>query len=209
MELYLIRHGEPQRLAPDQDRSDPGLSERGHLQARALAGYLADEHIDALVVSPMLRAQQTAAYVADATGLAPVIRADLAEFDRDAPEYLHFEDLAAKKDPRYDEFLADDLSAWGTDVESFRTRVHIELEYLIAAAVGERVAVVCHGGVVNVYIGKLVGTSIFTIHEPAYTGFSRVSVGANGVRELVSVNEAPHLRGLDLGIRAVVQHGQQ
>jgi broad specificity phosphatase PhoE len=203
MELLLIRHGEPAR--DSADRADPGLSERGARQAARLAEYLLDEHLDALYTSPLRRAAETAAVLGNALGLHPEVRDDLAEFDRDAAEYLHFEDLAVNDDPRYHAFLREDLSAWGTDVETFRARVQSEFEHLIAAHPGQRVAVVSHGGVANAYLGGLVGADRLIIHDPGYTGFARIQASRSGFRELVSMNETPHLRGHDLGIRAVVK----
>src|SRR5205809_1084762 len=57
MELILIRHGLPERR---EDTADPPLSDHGHEQARRVAAWLADEAIDAVYASTMLRARQTA-----------------------------------------------------------------------------------------------------------------------------------------------------
>lgn len=202
MELLLIRHGEPQRHDDASMRADPGLSERGRRQAELVADYLLAEDIGVLYASPLRRAAETAEVVAHYSGLPVTVRADLAEFDRDAAEYLHFEDLIAADDPRYAAFLRDDLSAWGTDADTFRARVNAEMEHIIAANPGRKVAAVTHGGVVNAYLGGLVGAGRLSIHQPAYTGFARVMASRGGVRQLVSMNETAHLRGHDLGGRA-------
>ena len=56
MEIYLIRHGEV-----DSDGTvNPPLSERGHLQARAVSKECEKWNVHLLCVSTMLRAQQTA-----------------------------------------------------------------------------------------------------------------------------------------------------
>lgn len=60
MKIYLVRHGEAS--ASWQEAENPGLSERGRLQAAATAEQLL-ELVDPaiqLVSSPMLRARQTA-----------------------------------------------------------------------------------------------------------------------------------------------------
>ena len=54
MLLYILRHGDP-IYNPDS------LTERGHLQAAALAKRLARYGLDELYASPLIRAQQTAA----------------------------------------------------------------------------------------------------------------------------------------------------
>ncbi len=64
--IYLIRHGE---AAASWDTAvDPGLSEAGHAQARALlpqfAGPVPNQAAARLVSSPLQRAQQTAAPLA-------------------------------------------------------------------------------------------------------------------------------------------------
>src|SRR6476661_554032 len=65
MELLLIRHALPVRIEGEEGTAaDPELDELGHVQAQALADYLAGEPIDALYVSPMRRAVQTAEPVA-------------------------------------------------------------------------------------------------------------------------------------------------
>ncbi|RZL85033.1 MAG: histidine phosphatase family protein [Rhodococcus sp. (in: high G+C Gram-positive bacteria)] len=206
MELVLVRHAEPDRAVVGPARANPGLSDRGREQASRIADYLAADDFAALYTSPLLRAVDTATVIGTAVGLTPILRADLAEFDRDADEYLHFEDLRVNNDPRYEAFLRDDLSAWDTDVPSFRRRVTAEFDRIIDAHPGEQVLVVSHGGVANAFVGGLIGASKLTIHEPGYTGFARIRAG-RARRTLLSLNETPHLRGFDLGIRAVRKQG--
>jgi len=61
MHLYVVRHGETWANVehPYLGSLDPGLTERGKQQAQALEAQL-PSHIDAIIVSPRLRAQQTA-----------------------------------------------------------------------------------------------------------------------------------------------------
>ena len=66
MRLYLIRHAEAEPGRPDELRP---LSPRGREQARALASRLADEQLDAVLTSPLVRARQTAAVIAAAAAL--------------------------------------------------------------------------------------------------------------------------------------------
>jgi broad specificity phosphatase PhoE len=78
--ITLLRHGEPD-WAPGGGPTvnDPGLTDFGHEQAQVAAKALAAEAIDAIYVSPLTRAQQTAAPVAAAAGVTPVTIDDLAE----------------------------------------------------------------------------------------------------------------------------------
>ena len=68
MELYLLRHAVAGEAPRDEDRE---LTERGHQQARSVAGGLAwlKPGLDAILTSPLPRAAQTAQPVARALGL--------------------------------------------------------------------------------------------------------------------------------------------
>lgn len=79
-ELILLRHGEPDWL-PDGERavSDAALTEYGLAQARAAAAGIARAPVDAIYVSPLRRAQETAGPLAELTGVAPVTVEGLAE----------------------------------------------------------------------------------------------------------------------------------
>lgn len=166
-----------------------------------LGDYLSNEGIDGLYTSPLRRAAQTAEAVGAALGLTPVLREDLAEFDRDAAEYLDFAKLAADRDPRYVAYTEGDLSPWGTDLASFRARVVGELDRIIAAHRGHNIAVVSHGGVANCYLGVVLGAARLSIYKPAHTGFARFKANSAGLREMVSVNETPHLRQMMLRVK--------
>lgn len=63
--IYVIQHGEKERLP-----GDPGLTDRGHRQAGQVADQLRDKGLSAVFASPALRARQTAAPLGEATGLA-------------------------------------------------------------------------------------------------------------------------------------------
>lgn len=79
MELLFVRHGEPAWSRDGLAVDDPPLTDRGHEQADLVAKMLADVPFDALFVSPLRRAQQTAAPIATATGLDAVTLPWLAE----------------------------------------------------------------------------------------------------------------------------------
>ncbi len=77
MKLLLIRHGQtPGNVAGQLDTAfpgGPGLTELGERQAAALPEALADEAIEALYTSTLLRTHRTVAPLAKATGLEPTI----------------------------------------------------------------------------------------------------------------------------------------
>jgi probable phosphoglycerate mutase len=69
VEVLLIRHGEPEWVRDGLSVDDPPLTDRGRRQAEALADRLGTDAIDEIWVSPLRRAQQTAAPVADRLGI--------------------------------------------------------------------------------------------------------------------------------------------
>lgn len=63
MIITLVRHGEAAPSLDGVDAKRP-LTARGHLQAQQTAQYLRDQVLpDVFVVSPLLRAQETLAYI--------------------------------------------------------------------------------------------------------------------------------------------------
>ena len=74
--LYLVRHGETDwnRDRRIQGSTDIPLNETGRLQARRTGTLLARRSWDAIITSPLSRAAETAAIIADELGLpAPQI----------------------------------------------------------------------------------------------------------------------------------------
>lgn len=198
MDLLLIRHGLPLRIELAQgEQADPPLAPLGHAQAQALADWLVYERIDALYVSPLTRARETAAPLAERTGLEAVVVEGVAEFDRDSHEYIPIEELRASADPR----LTDLTEGWffqkaGISLDEFRQRVIGALEEIVAANRGRTAAVVCHGGILNVWLTHLLGIDAFPIVEPGYTSVSRFRCSSQGHRSMLSINETSHLRGV-------------
>jgi 2,3-bisphosphoglycerate-dependent phosphoglycerate mutase len=196
MELLLVRHGLPVRIEDAGGPADPELSEEGWEQARRLAAWYARDPIDAIYCSPLRRARQTAEPLAEALGVEVVVDEELAEFDRDAHFYIPYEELKATKDPRFLQMLE---GRWGDDGEVdpmvFREIVVTAFERLVEAHPGQRVTVVCHGGVINAYLAHVVGIDTVLFFEPHYTGVNRVLAARTGERSVLSINEVGHLEG--------------
>ena len=72
------------------------------------------------------------------------------------------------------------------DAEVDGRRVDVRIE-------GGRVAAVCHGGVINVYVAALLGLERHLWFEPGYTSISRVAAARTGERSVVTLNETAHL----------------
>ncbi|MCU1392179.1 MAG: hypothetical protein JWM34_607 [Ilumatobacteraceae bacterium] len=201
MELILVRHALPVRREVTEGAADPELSEAGVLQARFLADYLAVETIHAVYASPLRRAIETAKPLAERLHLPIEIVDGVAEYDRHSSEYVPIEELKATNDPRWQQMLADD---WGDRTETrqqFADRVFTAVEGIVAANPSRTVAVVCHGGVINAYLARVLGTPDSAgFFYPNYTSIHRVVASRAGHRQIVTVNETAHLRGTGLPI---------
>ncbi|MDE0677150.1 MAG: histidine phosphatase family protein [Acidimicrobiaceae bacterium] len=197
MELVFVRHGQPERVVRhDGQPADPPLSEIGRQQAAAVAGWLAEMGIDALYGSPMRRALQTAQAISDATGLQPTVRDGLSEFDRDSPAYVPMEVLKETDRERWDELATGSFSDAERSAQFIAT-VNEAVDRIVADHRSQRVALACHGGVVNAYLARCLGfeADTFLKFDVDYTSVTRVFASSRGHRSVLSVNERTHLRG--------------
>jgi broad specificity phosphatase PhoE len=85
--FYFVRHGESEanRKRVIQGHSDSPLSETGRQHARAAGEWLAIQHIDRIMTSPLSRSFETASIIASTAGTEPpVVLEDLKELDTGA-----------------------------------------------------------------------------------------------------------------------------
>lgn len=192
MELWLIRHALPVRIDGGSGPADPALAPEGRAQADQLAAWWSAFGVDHVFVSPLRRARETSVPLAAAAGRDTTVVEDLKEFDSHLPTYIPVEELRADPaawEAAMVEWLSPEAEA---SRQTFRSTVVHAIDAIAATPGLDRVAVVCHGGVINAYLSQalnLPGTMFF---EPAYTSVSRVRA-RDGHRQVVSVNEAPHL----------------
>lgn len=196
MEIILVRHALPvRRISADGTPADPPLSELGRAQADALAGWLATERIDRLYASPLRRARETAAPLAERLGLAVELEPRVAEYDRHSDTYVPLEDLRELDYEAWRDFMSRGYPE-GMDLEEFRHGVVTACDEIIRSNPGRRVVVVCHGGVINTWAAHVVGLGFKLFFNPGYTSINRFLASSEGVRSVGSLNEVPHLRGL-------------
>jgi len=194
MELVFVRHGLPLRIDDAGGPADPPLSEEGQVQATAAAEWLAPTGIDAIYCSPMRRALETAAPIASMSGCDVKVDEGLEEFDAHLHFYIPLEELS-RDDPRWEQLVAEWSSPEAdTTRQTFRTRVVGAVEQIVSAHASQRVAVVCHGGVINAYLSHILDMDRTLFFEPGYASVSRVLAGSAGHRQLVSANESPPIR---------------
>ena len=195
MEIVLVRHGLPLRVELETGIADPELAAEGHEQAAKMAAYLGVEDVEAVYVSPLRRALETARPLCKVLGLEAVVSEGVAEFDRNSREYVPVEELRATNDPRWEKLLRGEWDGVDEDPSLFKARVVATVEDMIARHPGGRVVVVCHGGVINQYLAHVLGIETHIgFFYPKYTSIHRVMAARSGQRSIVSINEASHLR---------------
>ena len=146
MRILLARHGQSEWNATGrwQGRADPPLSELGRLQARAAAQALGA--FDAIAASTLQRAAETAAIIAEALGVGPVlVDADLVE--RDAGPWTGL--TRREIEDGWPGFLATDERPPGYEADDALVARVREALVRLESTVGDAEAlVVAHGGVI-------------------------------------------------------------
>ena len=194
MELILIRHGLPVRkVSEDGSPADPSLSSVGRLQAQAMADWLGVEPIDRIIASPLRRARETAEPLAALLELTIEVEPRIAEYDRDSDAYVPLEELRELDYEAWRDFMRRGYPE-GMDLEDFRHGVVTACEEIIADNPGRRVALVCHGGVINAWASHVIGLGFKLFFNPGYTSINRFLASREGVFSVGSLNEVSHLR---------------
>jgi probable phosphoglycerate mutase len=153
-ELILIRHGETDwnREHRFQGQIDVPLNASGLAQAERLAGRLAAETLDAMVCSDLLRARQTAAPAAQRLSLEPDPQPGLREQGFGVLEGLALPEILERYPAEWAAWRRHDPDyalPGGEAVREFHARVLAALRELAARHAGRTLAVVTHGGVLD------------------------------------------------------------
>jgi broad specificity phosphatase PhoE len=208
MRLTLVRHGEAYAgfnglIAGATACS--GLTPHGRRQAEALRDFLASSdrvHADALLVSLVPRAIETAEIIAPALGvdMAPP-QCNLCEVhpgDADGMEWAEYHvrygsfDMEAEPD----RVFAPAGESWN----SFHQRVRTMLDEVAREHADQHVVAVCHAGVIMASMRILLGIRDGTLTQlrPTNTGLTEWEHDPSLDRwTLHSFNETSHLLGLE------------
>lgn len=164
-ELYLVRHGQPTRVAWGEAGAARPLTPLGQTQAARRGATLAAQGpFAALYCSPLQRAHDTARLIGAAVGLAPQVVAALAEWG--PPPYtlpLHWlvtaflgptsrpavRDSALGQRLRADWWLAREVRRWLPAWRQFVRRVGRTTAALAARHPTGRLILVSHGGTIR------------------------------------------------------------
>ncbi|MET0692730.1 MAG: histidine phosphatase family protein [Propionibacteriaceae bacterium] len=161
--LIVWRHGRTEwnHTGRFQGQADVPLDERGILQAKTAAPALARLHPSRIIASDLSRAQQTAAPLAELTGLTVSTDARLREIHVGTWEGLTADEVAAADPDRaHRYFQGEDIrrSATGETVAEVSARVSEVLTEVAAEADdGTTAVVVMHGLAARVGVCRFVG----------------------------------------------------
>ena len=143
-DLLIVRHGQRDSSRLRRIDLNPPLSALGRRQAAAVAGALGNEPaLHAVYSSPLARAHETAAVIADRLGLEVSIDDRLAEFQVDLD--------VETSPPGMPDLLAwrpDHAGADGVTLAEFALRVADFHDEVIQRHPGQRVAVISHAGTI-------------------------------------------------------------
>ena len=177
MELVLIRHAQPEWVREGLTQVDPPLSELGRRQAEALATAMAGQQFDDVLVSPLVRARETAAPILAALGRDEEVEMWLEEIRdpkwhgtpseraaeayrelRSRPSMDHWDGLVGGESMR--EFVARIRLGAEKFLEERGVR-HVggDLPVWEIAEPGERIALIAHAGTNSIFICHLLGLS--------------------------------------------------
>ncbi len=153
--LLFIRHGETDwnRQQRFQGQIDVPMNSTGLAQAARLGERLAGGAYDVLLCSDLTRTQQTAAPLARAWGLQPQLMPAFREQNFGLWEGLDVPTIKAQYAELWPQWLQHDgdfaLPGGGESLRQFYARVMAAVQQVVAQHAGARVAVVTHGGVLD------------------------------------------------------------
>jgi probable phosphoglycerate mutase len=166
--LLAIRHGETDWNVDGrvQGQLDIGLNDAGREQARRLAQALADnEPIDRIYSSDLRRALDTARTVAEVTGAPLTPTPALRERCFADLQGRTFAEVAVT-DPELSERWRHRQPDWtppgagGESLLAFRERITQAVQALAAENIGKNVALITHGGVLDVLYRAATGLGL-------------------------------------------------
>lgn len=178
--IYLVRHGEA--AAGWGEHPDPGLSDKGWIQAEAVATRLSALDISTAMTSPMTRCQDTASAYAEVSGKTLTIEPNVTEI----PTPSDVEDRRT--------WLRDLMAGQWDDTPDLVQTWHRNLLKTISG-VPDNTVVFSHFIAINAIVGHLSGASAVTVFRPNYCSVTVLEKTGAGLR-LVERGESLETRVL-------------
>jgi probable phosphoglycerate mutase len=201
-DFIFIRHGETDwnRQQRFQGQIDVPLNRLGHEQARRLARALAHERVDAMVSSDLLRTRETAAPLERTLGLQSALLAGLREQSFGVLEGLDVLGITSQHPQLWSQWLRHDADyelPEGESTRRFHARVLAAVRALAHEHEGKTLALVTHGGVLDMLWRTVHGMSLHgaRVCDIPNTGINRLR-WRGGTLDIVRWADAAHLEGL-------------
>ena len=201
-DFIFIRHGETDwnRQQRFQGQIDVPLNDLGQAQARRLGARMADDPAEHLICSDLQRAQQTAAPLAAAWQAAPVLLPGLREQCFGVLEGLDVPTIKARHPELWLQWLehrADFALPGGENLRQFHARVMDAVKHLAEQHPGRRLAVVTHGGVLDMLWRTANGLPLSGLRtcDIPNTGLNHLR-WRQGTLDILRWADASHLEGL-------------
>ena len=162
--IFLVRHGQSIGNAKREflGHTDKDLSELGYLQAQKTADFLADEKIDIIYSSDLIRAFNTAVPHARKRGMEVIGSRNLRELYAGVWEGMRVEDIIAKYPHEFlDEWRGNfGLSTLpgGESVQGAAERFYAEVIRIAEENKGKRILIAAHAAVIKAFWGKITAT---------------------------------------------------
>lgn len=202
-EVVMVRHGASEAavagsMFPLVDgHSDPALSDAGHGQAAAVGEYLRHDEVHGIFASTLRRTQESAAPLAGALGLEPVIVRDLREVFLGDFEGGEYRVRAGRGDPIIKQVFAEerwDAIPGAEPWDSFGARVRAGIERIVAEVGAETTAVAfLHGAVIGEICRQATASRPFAFVHADNGSVSRLVVFEDGRWLLRTFNDISHL----------------
>lgn len=160
--ILLIRHGATVLSAEDRfaGSTDVDLSEEGRAQAASLAERLSEEELSAVYASPMKRARETAALLAEPHRLEVQVDAALREIDHGKWEGLTRKEVEAQRAGEYAAWEEDPFTyapEGGETGLAVMARALPAIRAIVERHPGGAVAVVAHKATIRLVLASLLG----------------------------------------------------
>ena len=201
-EVILIRHGETDWNVQGrfQGQIDVPLNALGQRQAARMAERLAQERVEVFYCSDLLRTRQTAEPAALKIGLPAAPDAGLREQHFGILEGMSFDEVQAQHPQHLAQWLRHDPDYAlpdGESVRRFHARVVGAVQALANRHAGQTLAVVTHGGVLDMLFRTVHGLPLQGPRESSIpnAGLNRLRVEGDRI-EIVDWADDAHLAGL-------------
>lgn len=193
--IHLVRHGQVEGF--DQKRyngqGDVALTAEGWQQYRRLRERLATVTLEAVYSSDLSRCAAGAQLLAEAHGLAPLLRSDLREIDIGEWEGRTWQQLQAEVPQQWQARLDDIVNyrvPGGENLLDVADRVLPALQEIVQRHRGGEVLIVAHGGVNRILLLSAIGAPLARLFhvEQNFGCLNQIDYYADGISVVSLLN---------------------